>query len=251
MSGETEGVMAPEFRIGAVVRRSFAVLAANIAPFFLLGVLFTLPSHLELFLPEFSTSADLSWIAIVAAIIGFLCLNLLTATIVYGTIVQLRGSHASILDCVAKGLGLLFPVLIVSLLAGLLIGLATMLLVIPGFFLFTILWVAVPAAVVERPGIIGSLRRSAQLTKGYRWQVFGVIAIFMIIGFVVNFVLIAPVVGAMASGAVWSSGLAGVVIVAVQALTSALSSVAVAVGYHDLRIAKEGVDTTQIAAVFD
>ena len=35
------------------------------------------------------------------------------------------------------------------------------------------------------------------------------------------------------------------------ALSTALYAVVSAVGYHDLRVAKEGVDAEQIAAVFD
>jgi hypothetical protein len=36
-----------------------------------------------------------------------------------------------------------------------------------------------------------------------------------------------------------------------SAISGALMSVAIAVLYHDLRVAKEGVSTAQIAAVFD
>ena len=36
-----------------------------------------------------------------------------------------------------------------------------------------------------------------------------------------------------------------------DALTGAFNAVMVVVTYHDLRVAKEGVDTDQIASVFD
>ncbi len=42
-----------------------------------------------------------------------------------------------------------------------------------------------------------------------------------------------------------------IISVLVSSLSLAYSAVVVAVSYHDLRIAKEGVDSTQIAAVFD
>jgi hypothetical protein len=41
------------------------------------------------------------------------------------------------------------------------------------------------------------------------------------------------------------------VVIVIMMFVSALESVVVAVGYHDLRLAKEGIDTEQIAAVFD
>ena len=48
---------------------------------------------------------------------------------------------------------------------------------IPGLIIYTVLWLVVPVAVVERPGIVASLRRSSMLTKGYRWQIFGMVLI--------------------------------------------------------------------------
>jgi uncharacterized membrane protein len=249
----TQPAAAPsaEFRVGAVLSRSFSVLFRNFVPFVLLGVVFTLPSQYFAFFPEILTGNNVGVVVGVTLIVHLLCMSVLTATIVYGTILQLRGGHASMLDCFVKGLGLLLPVIAVSLLTGLIVGFGAILLIIPGLILYTVLWVAVPSAVVERPGIINSLKRSAELTKGCRWQIFSVIIILSMIGSVFDRLVSGPAV------AVWSSdgGAAGIVaaIVAlvVQAAIAALGAVAVAVGYHDLRIAKEGVDSDRIAAVFD
>jgi len=50
----------------------------------------------------------------------------------------------------------------------LLIGVAAFALLLPGIFVSTMLLVALPAAIVERLGLIESLRRSAWLTEGHR-----------------------------------------------------------------------------------
>jgi hypothetical protein len=119
-----------------------------------------------------------------------------------------------------------------------------LLLVIPGLIVMTMFWVAIPAAVVERPGVFASLGRSLDLTRGCRWRVFGVVVILIVISLVAQ--QIAGMVAA-ASGAVF-----GIVFVAfVTAFFTALTAVAGAVSYHDLRLAKEGGDSADIAAVYD
>jgi len=63
--------------------------------------------------------------------------------------------------------------LAVGFLVILFVGLGFALFVIPGIVLITVLCVALPAAVVERPGIRAALRRSADLTEGNRVRIFG------------------------------------------------------------------------------
>jgi hypothetical protein len=102
----------------------------------------------------------------------------------------------------------------------------------------------VPACVVEGLGPIESMSRSAALTKGYRWQMLGIGAIVFIARTVVSQMVqlgLAPVSPVLAA-------VAGVIASSVLAL---YGFCAVIMTYHDLRVAKEGVDTEQIAAVFE
>ena len=92
---------------------------------------------------------------------------------------------------------------------------------------------------------MGLMERSAWLTKGYRWKVLGIALLPVVIGVLVHAVasaalraLVGP--GATAAGEfVWQS-----VFIAYGAITAVVT-------YHDLRVAKEGVDIDRIAAVFD
>ena len=108
-----------------------------------------------------------------------------------------------------------------------------------------IFYVAIPACVIEKLGVFASMGRSNDLTRGYRWPIFGV---FLIVGIVsaVSSGLLAFLLS-MAGGSpiewVFNFGL--------QVVTTAYSSVLVAVIYHNLRVAKEGVDVSKIASVFD
>ena len=130
------------------------------------------------------------------------------------------------------------------ILAALGVGLAAILLVFPGLMLFVMWYVAVPVCVVERAGPITSMGRSRELTKGYRWKVFGMlllVGLFQMVG--------AGVIAGMSYTAGTAVGL--IVNLIWTAIVSAFSAVLAVVAYHDLRVAKEGVDTDQIAAVFE
>jgi uncharacterized membrane protein len=118
------------------------------------------------------------------------------------------------------------------------------------------LWVAVPAAVIERNGL-SALPRSAALTKGYRWRIFGLLLVLFFILFVLS-LPIGAIGGVLVLMAMSGDGSVDVVITIIMALnwivasfTGAFSAVVYAVSYHDLRVAKEGADTQQIASVFD
>jgi hypothetical protein len=113
----------------------------------------------------------------------------------------------------------------------------------PAIFLFVIWLVVVPACVVETLGPVGSMLRSSDLTSGYRWKVFGIfclLIISLIAGYVIHRIL-------------WYSSplLAFIVVAAWYVVLFAYWNCAIIMTYHDLRLAKEGVDTEQIAAIFD
>jgi hypothetical protein len=132
----------------------------------------------------------------------------------------------------------------VTLLGGFLTGLAFFALIFPAFMVMCMWYVATPACVVERLGPTKSLSRSSDLTRGNRWRVFGMICVVGIIGAIGTGMVealaagIGPIAGSVAK-VIW------------QGLLGAYDAILVVVTYHDLRVAKEGVDTDQIAAVFE
>lgn len=259
---------APEFRIGKIIIEAFAILFRNIVPFGLLTLvvtspllvfsLITTPSVSELdasggMSPDMATS--LVFTTFSGFLLQILLYNVATAALVFGTVQDLRGQRASFGDCLRRGLATVFPVIVISILVFLLVGFASLLLLIPGIIVFTMLWVAIPVAVIERPGITASLGRSRQLTKGFRWRVLAIYVLLLILALVIGG-LIGLVFGAGAfvgggTGIADFPTIAIVVDYLVQAFFTALMAVAVAVGYYALRASKEGVDIEQIAAVFD
>ena len=87
-----------------------------------------------------------------------------------------------------------FPKLIlVSIMYWVLVTLASLLLVIPGIILALAFSLVLPVAVFEKGSAVKALRRSSELTRGHRWNIFGAC-------FVIS--LLAGVIGLGVGGAV-------------------------------------------------
>jgi uncharacterized membrane protein len=122
--------------------------------------------------------------------------------------------------------------------------------------LYMMWFVATPVCVVEQLGPFRSLGRSRELTKGHRWKLFGLMLVILIPALIVGAIL-GAVVAVLGTG--WflsmstalATPLGQVVNLIWSAAWSAFYAVTVVVTYHDLRVAKEGIDTEQIAAVFE
>lgn len=240
------------FMIGEVLGQTFSVVLANIIPFGSLAVLVTAPPYLYAFLfdPQLAlASMDFSygmpWKTITFSIFDYLLTYLVSAALVYGTFQEIRGRRASLGDCINTGVALIFPVVGVSALAGIATFLGMLAFVIPGVIVMIVLWVAIPAAVIERQGVFKSLSRSANLTSGYRWKIFFIAVILFVVAVIASFVA-EFFISLFAS--LRAAVLVNFFLFAAIALVSGVVS---AISYHQLRLAKEGADINEIAAVFD
>lgn len=70
---------------------------------------------------------------------------------------------------------------VAGILAGIGIGIGLLLLVVPGLILMTMWIFVVPVIVLEGRGIIESFSRSAEMTRGRGWNVFGLIVVTFLI----------------------------------------------------------------------
>ena len=243
------------FSIGNIFERSFAILGRNLVPLLVLGGIAAIPYLLIYYFqgdsafiqpaakPAFTvTTAILFFVSLLAA---FLLRPICQAMILFGAFQDMRGRRFPIGESFQKGLARFFPVIGMLFVEGFGILLGFILLIIPGYMLYMAWYVALPVCVVERLGPIGSLRRSAALTKGHRWKIFGILFVMSIV---------AGIVGAVIGGVVVVSHNKMIYVVGqylFQAIYTAFQAVVGVVIYHDLRAAKEGIDTERIAAVFD
>ena len=238
-----------DFSAGRVLGDSFRVLGSNLPAFLFLSLLLLSPVYLFLALVVLDADLVLSvpdvvfeyGVTFAEMLLGFVA----QAAVVYGTVRHLQGRRAGFAENVIGGLRKVVPVAFVAIAAGFATMLGMMFFLVPGLMIMTAYWVAVPAAVVEDRGIGASLTRSGDLTRDYRWRVFGVILVSLAFE-VVSENLVGSVFGFednyyLSLAAAWL--LAGA--------STALGAVLSAVTYHELRRVKEGVDVDQIAAVFD
>ncbi len=235
-----------DFRIGRVFDRASSVYTRNFLVFTLVPLVAYLPS---LLLPASAggmSGENRSWVVGLLAIILTVMLGLLSqAILVYGSFQDMGGKQVNIGESFNVGIGRLVPILGLTILEGLCIMVGFMLLIVPGFILVAMWFIAVPVCIVERHGPWESLVRSGELTKGHRWKIFGVVILLYVVSAVVGYILtsvvgaVAGTVVAMIASLIWNG------------IWGAFFAVFVVVTYYELRVAKEGIDIEQIASVFD
>ncbi|MBT8494147.1 MAG: hypothetical protein KJO07_13915 [Deltaproteobacteria bacterium] len=246
-----------EFRAGQVLGRTFSVFGKNIVSLGLLAGIFIGPFFIPAVSEYFGGHV---WQFLLCLTLALFALQ---ATVVYVVFQQLRGDHAGLFRALKVGLSRLLPVtgtilllylaLIGAALPGAVLGFATRSPIvqllgqnIPMLIVMMMFYVAVPVSVVERPGVMMSLKRSQELTEGHRWGIFGIFLVTVMLGVVILMLL----VNAANSGSIsFTVYLVAVLVVMISA--ALLYSVGVAVTYHDLRLEKDGVSVDELASVFE
>jgi hypothetical protein len=242
----------PGFTPGRLLGRTFSTWLRNLPAFTVVSLIVYLPVAAFWLLPSFGVPLE----AVVAnpyagAVVGtalfLLVSSVASGAVTYGVVEELRGGRAGLgaLLAIAVRRGpAVIPVALVTL-AAVMLGFA--LLLVPGVYLRLALWVAIPVAVVERAGILASLRRSRELARGQLGTIFGTL-------FVLNLfdrgmgAAGSALTGALEPGSPWLAWTLGHL---VAAFSIGPPAVACAIAYHDLRMLKEGVDTSELAKVFE
>jgi hypothetical protein len=110
-------------------------------------------------------------------------------------------------------------------------------------FFFTTWFVFAPACVVERLGALASLDRSGKLTKGYRLRISGIFLLLVLISKTVSFI---------ADKVIPDLGIISVIVKTLIVLIPVtFASLAPAVVYYSLRVAKENLTPESLADIFD
>jgi hypothetical protein len=235
------------FRLGVVLSKTFAVFGRQFGKFLLLALIPMIPLLLlTLFLTQPGLVGRPGSIAMSSAFTGILTFVLqivAQATTLYGAFQEMRGEPFTIGQSLKVALRRALPLIGVAICASLAIGLASLLLLVPGLIVACMLYVAVPACVIEKLGVTASLNRSAVLTRGYRWPIFGLFLLVAVIGFIAGILLLRFRVGDV----IWGK----LLYFLWQVISTSFSAVLASVVYHDLRVAKEGIDIDHLANVFD
>jgi hypothetical protein len=247
------------FDLGRVISRTFASIRDNwllllVASLVLVG----LPSTLAAVGQTLVWSAESATAGFLFVTLGsllyFIGVFMLQGTAVKAAVNGFNGKKTDLGDALGVGVKMFFPLLGLGILAGLGMALGFMLLIVPGVILAVLWAVAAPAVVVEKRGIFESFQRSRDLTRGYRWNVFGLLVIYVLMSWILGVAIGAISLatgGAFVGGDspnLWINVLSGPV---VNVLSAVIASAGVASLYYELRTVKEGAGPESLAAVFD
>jgi hypothetical protein len=241
--------------VGSLLSRSVGAYGRNFLTFTMITFVSNLPVLAWVFWvlwfagdPEAAldsySSVAVQIIAPVLALLG-------TGAIALGVIEQLRGRRVRVGPMLGAALSRLLPMIGVAIIAGVAIGVGTLLFVIPGIIIMCMLWLAVPVCVLERAGVSDSLSRSYALTEGYKGRIFGFL---FLVGLIEGGI-------ALALGFIAASGMerpedfdptiilyGGTLL---SLVTGSLRAVGAAVAYHDIVSEREGGNVDDLVAVFE
>lgn len=238
-----------DFSVGDVLSKSFSTLFRNVIPFSAIGMIIYLPFFLATFWlgnetqisnPQLDLEIVYLWLG--SLLFLFIFIFVAYGAVTFGTIRDLQGRPATFGQIISKGFSRFFPLIGVAIVSTIAVGLGFILFVIPGFIVAMVIYVAVPATVVEKVGVFEALSRSADLTRGFRWKIFGLYLMVLLINIVAGIIIgIFSLAGTLISS---------IVDVGANSVSLAFGAVVAAVAYQELRRVKEGVDIDSIASVF-
>lgn len=263
-----------KFSIGTVISKSFSFLFKNFGVFIGLMFVSLLVGLLFRFIIPSSPAKNS-----ITQMIDFLLSMIIQGAIAYSVFQLYKNRKVYFGDSLSHGLSRFVPIVIASLLSMLLTFLPVVLasilfalgaanqspfiMLVGGIILvlfiliFMCMWyLVVPACTVEGLGPIESIKRSAQLTKGYRVNIFFLIVFMIVLLWAVLTIggaLSIPLLGIIGR----SLGIYALIILKsifsllLSLIPFAFGGIAASVTYFELRSAKEGVHIDNLSNVFD
>jgi uncharacterized membrane protein (DUF485 family) len=238
--------------IGRVVQRGFETMGRQALVFVTLAVLLV---GVPQFLIQYVLMRDIQandfsiflspqyWLALLLVLLtGFV----LQAALVRASIEDLRGNSVAVGPNLVEALKLLLPLIGLTFLTSIAIAIGVVLLFVPGIIVYIMLIVSVPVLIEERRGVIGSMSRSRELTKGSRWRIFLLLILFLIV------YLVLALVAAFAGTAVIGAGniAVGIVQAVFSSVLGMFAAAMIASLYVELRMVREGATADGLATIF-
>lgn len=190
----------------------------------------------------------------IPTILGGYLLAMLIMLVVYGALFAridavARGEQMSVGEAFGAGVNSSARLLGVGILLTIMLVIGTLLLVIPGIYLWGVFQLAVIPPVLERAGVLESFGISQRLVKGNWWRVFLIVlvafCILMVLSVVVGVVagVIAAIAGPVEPGSFGPTALLSQVLSGlVNLITLAFFPSVMLAVYYDLKLRKEGTD---------
>jgi hypothetical protein len=253
--------MKTTFGIGNVLGTGLRIWVRNFAPFMLITALIYSPLWIwsmttvrgEMTIEKLEAATT---ILKLEAGLGPLLDVFVAAALIYGVVMELRGQRASLAACISTGLARFFPALGAALLSILCIAGGVVLLIVGSIVVACMLYVATPAAVLERPGVRGALRRSRELTEGHKFEIFGLMVILFLAGFAAGKIVEDVTLPHLTDPGYIDETMRNFptyiyVHLVLQMVLSSMGAVMQGVAYYFLRAEKEGTTADELARIFD
>lgn len=187
----------------------------------------------------------------ITTLVSILAIAFVSAACVHAVSSAYLDHPLSIGESVRFGARRLLPLLGMLIVLYIGLGVAFVLLIIPGIWLYAAWGVATPALLIEHVGPLRALRRSFRLVKGRWWATAGV----LLVSFLMTTIVSSIVSGILTAIALTSSSPSigfAVLISLLSGVVSALivqpfQATVVTVLYYDLRVRREGYDLHLLA----
>lgn len=218
--------------VGEVIGETFSIYGRNFLPLIGSAIILFLVVAVVAALLTGPSRNDISFGELLLVLLAVIIR--LAATALYtGFVVRLvedardRRREFTIGELFSSAAPAIVPLIAMSILFGIGVGIGLFLLIIPGLILLTIWAVTAPAIVVEGAGAIESFGRSRELVRGEGWSVFWTIVVVWLITAVITFVF--GLIGDALEG-VWY----GVAISLASFVTAPIHSLAASVMFFNL-----------------
>ncbi len=242
---------------GSLIQRSFGIFRVGFLPFCGLAFIFYSPVALLQLAVFGPTDSDLAATLVTGpglmVMLGHVLLtSIAAAAVVYGVFQGLRGRPATLSQCISVAASRWPAIVSLAILTVLVTGIGYLMCLVPGFILTYGLFIAGPVLIVEKRDPVEAMKRSWELTDGYKMTLFflalTIIALQLAVSVLLN---LAFGTGALSNEPEPAIGLLQVLEGLMIVVFTALNAVAASVAYHDLRSLREGLDDDESIAAFD
>ena len=243
-------------RTFALYRKNFLLFAGIAAiPALLVMFIETIPTFIEMFRPV--GRADMTvllvrggatLLAIGVAYIGF---GIAQGATVFGVASAYMGKPVTVADCYRKIRGKIGRLIGITFGTSILIGLASLLLFIPGILL-AIKWaLVVPVAMLEDASFSVATSRSSDLSTGKGWQIFLIGFLYIVLTYVMLFlaylpfiILVAVIVALTHNNhpPAWANLVLPITTFFGKLVVIPFGTIAFSLVYYDARVRKEALD---------
>jgi uncharacterized membrane protein len=212
---------------------------------------------LEVFVQASGGVTEHPFLRLAAALMNLVLSAIATAATVFVISEGYLGRSVSGQEALQRSTPYLGRLILASFAFGLLVGLGTLVFIVPGIIIACALSVTWPAIVLEAlPTAEAGLRRSWELTKGSRWRIF-LLGVVLVLIALVPIVALSTLLGVIAglAGLATSSGKLDVVTTAITAIVLGVVQLLIypffncvlTILYYDLRVRREGFDLELLA----